>query len=170
MKQRAAPHPCPASQLCYRAAKDRKPMPYFTRQPYAATVLQHAEPVEEMDFLALASGVLAQETSLPAQTPFRIRTPLRPGARGSLVLEFTAEDAPVAIRLAATDLTGPNGVIPSDSLKIHPSFLALSPGEAADVSVSVAVPASAIPGTYRGRVTSAGADGFTAPIEVVVVS
>jgi hypothetical protein len=144
-------------------------MPYFTRQPYAAAVLQHVEPAKELDFLALAEGVLAQETSLPVQSPFRVRTPLRPGATGSLVLEFTAEGAPVAVRLAATDLTGPDGVIPSENLTIHPSFLALAPGEAADVSVSLAVPASARPGTYRGRVTSAGVDGFSAPIEVVVV-
>jgi hypothetical protein len=145
-------------------------MPYFTRQPYSATVLPQAEPAEDLDFLALAAGVLAHETSLPAQSPFRVRAPLRPGATGSLVLEFTAEEAPVAIRLSATDLTGPEGVIPSDSLTVHPSILALAPGEAADVRVSFAVPASTRPGTYRGRITSGGADGFTAPIEVVVAA
>ena len=145
-------------------------MPYFTRQPYATTAPGYAKPAEELDFLALAEGVLTQETSLPVQPPFRVRTPLRPGATGALVLEFTAEGAPVAVRLAATDLTGPGGVIPLESLTIHPSFLALAPGEAADVNVSLAVPASTRPGTYRGRVTSAGVDGFSAPIEVVVVS
>lgn len=144
-------------------------MPYFIRQPYAATQRQ-AEAIETPDILALASDVLARETSTPIPHPLRIRTPLQPGGTGSMVLGFTAEQGPVAARLSATDLAGPNGVIAEEALALHPSTLALAPGEAADVKVSVAVPAGTRPGVYRGRITSAGADGFTAPIEVVVAS
>jgi hypothetical protein len=142
-------------------------VPYFTRQPYAMTHRQ-AEAIETPDILALAADVLARETSAPMPHPLRVRSPLQPGASGSMLLGFTAERGPVAVRLWTTDLTSPDGVIPAEALTIHPSTLALAPGEAADVKVSFAVPASTRPGIYRGRITSAGADGFTAPIEVVV--
>lgn len=142
-------------------------MPYFTRQPYAATQRQ-AEAIETPDIMALAADVLALEAKAPVSHPFRVRSPLRPGGSGSMVLGFTAEQGPIAARLSATDLSGPGGIIPAESIRIHPSTLALAPGETVDVRVSCAVPVTARPGVYRGRITSAGADGFTAPVEVTV--
>ena len=143
-------------------------MPYFIREPYAAP-LRKAETGEMPDILALADQVLALETGLPGAAPFRIRAPLRPGSIGSLVLGCSAEQAPVAIRFAVSDLTGPGGMIASQCLNVDPPDLALAPGEAADVTVSIAVPAEAMPGLYQGRLTSAGSDhGFAAPLEIIV--
>ena len=142
-------------------------MPYFVRMPYAAT--QPSKEADEVpDILALAADVLAHEAGATTASPFRVRKAIRPGTTGSLVLGFTAEQAPASIRLSASDLTGPGGIIPAQSLTIDPQALALHAGETADVTVSVGVPVGTTPGLYRGRIAAAGSDGFTAPIELTV--
>lgn len=142
-------------------------MPYFTRQPYAAP----AKPVDvhdAPDILALASKVLAEETGAALQGPFRLRTPLRAGQSGRMVLGFTAEGAPVAARLSVTDLTGPGGRIPAENLRVDPPALALTPGQSADVTITVTAPQGLPPGLYAGRITAPDVGGFSAPVEVTI--
>jgi hypothetical protein len=139
-------------------------MPYFTRQPYPARPAA-TEPAEAPDILALAADVLAQETGRAGSAPFRLKTPLRQGDSGRMILGFTAEDGPVAGPLAVSDLTGPGGRIPAGQLRLDPPALHLAPGQSADVTLTVTAPPALAPGRYQGRLT---APGFEAPIEVLI--
>ena len=118
------------------------------------------------DILALAAEVLAQETRRTA--PFRLRTPLRAGSAGRMILGFTAEDAPVSTPLTVTDLTGPGARIAAQNLRLDPPALHLAPGQSADVTVTVTAPQGLPPGLYKGLISAPGSAGFSAPIEVAI--
>ncbi|RBP09034.1 hypothetical protein DFR50_1233 [Roseiarcus fermentans] len=144
-------------------------MPYFVRQPYASAEARQpagARP-EERDVLDIARDVLASASA--SKPRFRIRAPLRPGEKGEMVLELTAEGgSPLKVSVSAGDLVGRRARIPAEATAVVPSSLTVPAGGSADVKITVAPPPGAAPGLYAGTLTVTGDDAFSAPFEVEV--
>lgn len=145
-------------------------MPYFTRRPYAE--MQPACPAAQgasaVDILALADEVLAAETKSASDGPFRMRTPVAPGAAGRIVLDVAIDPGPPVppLRLITSDLVGSAGRIAADRVRVDPATLVA--GQDRELLITVSVPSGAAAGTYSGTVTAPGPDGFVIPIEVQV--
>jgi hypothetical protein len=148
-------------------------VPYFVRKPYVTPVSaprQTDDRSSGTDILELAKNVLAFEASEGEKRPFRIRDPLRPGGQGAMVLELAlATGSPArSISLAASDLSGNDSRIASDSIWISPSTLTLQAGVPVDVTVTVRAPPGVRPGLYAGTVSATGDESFAIPFQVEV--
>lgn len=152
-------------------------MPYFTRQPYAALqgVAAPPRPASDPpeDFLGLAASVLEAEAPAEEIQTLRLRAPLKPGQTGTLLIEIFHDGGPGKITsgLVADRLTGPGGAgIAADNIGLHPDLVMLSPGQSAEVTVTVSIPAGTPAGAYRGLLRSEIEDGFDLRLEVTVVA
>jgi hypothetical protein len=147
-------------------------MPYFVRQPYVPVRALRAadDPSGGIDILELAKDVLASELDEGEKRPFRIRDPIQPGGRGTMVLELALDrDLPTrTISFAASDLVSAGSRIDSDAVRIAPSSLTLPTGGSADITVTIQVPPDARPGFYAGTVSATGDEIFAIPVQVEV--
>jgi hypothetical protein len=156
---------------CWLQARTwRSEMPYFVRKPYAEAEAPQRRQArdEQRDVLALAQEVLT--SAVRAEPRLRIRDPLRPGEKGEMVLELTAEKgaAPLRVSVSASELVGDRSRISSDSIHVVPSTLTVPAGASADVKVTVLAPLGAAPGLYAGTLSVTGDDNFSAPFEAEV--
>jgi len=147
-------------------------MPYFTRRSYAETVAAStAAPRPEAGVVALAENVLAEAAAGGAVIgPFRLRRPVAPGAEGSTLLEIAPEARGGRMRLRLTPGTLRSGdeLIEAARVALDPATLELGDGVPGRVRVTVAPPAGATPGIYRGMITAGGDARFAVAIEVEV--
>lgn len=148
-------------------------MPYFKRSLFAE--MQKAPPqaprLESDEILGAASEVLALDgTRQTNEGPFRLRSVLRPGESGQIVLGISADaDGPTTtVRLVPGDLISNSGRIEAAQVKVEPSVLAIGPGGSQDVTVAITVPPDLSPGRYVGPLTASGEHGFVAALEVIV--
>lgn len=148
-------------------------MPYFERKPYkemiASLAPKASRAADDPPFEDLARAILSSETG-PQHAldgPFECATPIAPGHKGHITLNFAArgDGPPLELSFTTSDLHGPEGhVLPADLIDVKPASLSLSPGQSSDVVVSVTVPTDRSPGQYQGRVTAMGSE----PTAIVV--
>jgi hypothetical protein len=127
--------------------------------------------LESADILFAASDVLSREGAKQAsEGPFRLRSALRPGETGRMVLGIStaADSLTTSIRLEPGDLVSDLGRIAASQIMVEPNSLVIGPGNAQDVTVTVSIPSAVKAGRYVGPLTASGQDGFVATLEVIV--
>lgn len=112
-----------------------------------------------------APGALGSE--VPA---FEAQQRVRPGAQANVLLTLqNREQTTATLRPVATDLLGSRGcAIPSGAVRFTPAVSSLNPGEDADLTITVNVPASATPGCYTGLIVVVGTEYLRALITLDV--
>jgi hypothetical protein len=124
-----------------------------------------------LDLLAPRSK--ARRTSASWPEALHVLQPPVPGVPGRLT-EIRARlrndrPGPTDLSLACTALlTGSGESVPSDCIALRPERLRLGPGEEGDVSIRLAVPATAQRGLHRGLLQSSNCNGLCAVVRLPV--
>ena len=120
-----------------------------------------------------APGRAAHERPVGDAEPLAKLTPhgpVKPGERANISMTLrNSESRPVRLAPATTDLLcGRGGRIPSSSLELTPSEIALDPNQQKALVISATIPPDAAPGSYSGLLVVTGLDYLRALITIEV--
>jgi hypothetical protein len=118
------------------------------------------------DLAELAGGATSGD---PGGDLLEVAVP-EPGGEGTATLwVHNTTDAPATLTLAASDLVGPAGRIPSVAVTFEPRSLGAVPaGASRSATVLVRTHPGARPGDYHGAVTGVGPPGAVLALRVLV--